>query len=1140
MQAPFRCLLSSLLWLATLSGLESRAVQSQVIAPSTETQTVLSHPGGNPNQFDISGGTRAGNNLFHSFQQFGLSPGQTVTFLSAPTIHNILGRITGGNASVINGIIQVSGSSANLFLVNPAGILFGPQARLNVPASFMATTADGVWMGHGWFNATGPNAYAALTGNPESFAFLGPVGAILNAGILTAPPGQTLTLLGGVVVNTGTLAVPGGTITIAAVPGQRFVRLSQTGNLLSLVLPTTTAAAINAPTRAPLSLPALLTGGTLPEATDLTVANGVVRLTSRGSVISTTAGAATVSGALSVAATTPADAAQIQVFGDRVALLAANLNASGVHGGTVFVGGGDQGQGARPLAQSTVVDALTQIQANALTQGEGGKVVIRSTGTTQVQGQLTATGGAQTGNGGFVETSGQQLDVTGLRVDASAPRGLPGTWVIDPSDITIATTGGTLTPTQLTTVLDGGTNVSLTTAAGTGGNGDLTLVDAVNQTGGGTAALTLTGRRFANPGQATIAMTSTGGLIVNLNQVNPEVNAPTSSIQNAINAIGAVAGTRVIHLGAGTYTGETITIDRSLTLNGSGANTTTISGNNADRVLNITTGSTVNLDGLTITKGKVDAFLGLGGGIANAGTLTLNHSILTENTAFDGGGLYNSGTVTVVNSALTSNAATYGGGLSNSGTATVSNSTLSSNLAFNVGGGIVNDGTLTLDHSSLTENGAFGGGGIWNGGTATVTNIALSSNWSMYGGSLLNGGTLTLDHSTLTGNAASVYSDLFHIGGFSFNFSGGGGIWNSGTVTMTNSTLSGNSARYGGGIINWRGTVTVANSTLSNNSARYGDGGGIWNGGTVTVANSTLSSNSARYSGGGIWNSGAVTVANSTLSSNASAADGGGIYNAVGGIVTVANSTLSGNSASSGDGGGIYNQGGYIAGWPGYDVQGGKVWVSNSTLSGNLALEGGGLYNSASRAPDPGVENRTDLAGTLAVSNSLITGNSADTAREVANAGIASSEGYNLFGYSGSSGVVGMQLSPTDLVPDVGLDRILAPLASNGGPTQTHALVPGSPAINVGKPSLMAPDQRSAARVGRADIGAFEFQGLALPSFALAELNQIAAALLGQRLEPLIIQFQTLPASALLCVDRGQREASQAPDLYPGMPNCLP
>ena len=98
------------------------------------------------NQFDITGGTRSqnGQNLFHSFKDFNLDAGQVANFVSNPKIQNILGRINGGNASVINGLLKVSGGNSNLFLLNPSGIIFGKNASLDVPAAFSATTANGI------------------------------------------------------------------------------------------------------------------------------------------------------------------------------------------------------------------------------------------------------------------------------------------------------------------------------------------------------------------------------------------------------------------------------------------------------------------------------------------------------------------------------------------------------------------------------------------------------------------------------------------------------------------------------------------------------------------------------------------------------------------------------------------------------------------------------------------------------------------------------------------------------------------------------------------------------------------------------------------------------------------------------------
>lgn len=201
-----------LLWVLAVFILSGRAAIAQPITPGADgTGTTVTSPDGQ--QFNIGGGRRAGENLFHSFEQFGLDANQVANFLSNPEIRNILGRVNGGDASFINGLIQISGGQSNLFLINPAGIVFGPNASLNIPAAFTATTANGIGFGDGyWFNALGSNEWANLVGTPEEFRFDSETpGSVINFGRLAVQPGQDLTLLAGTVINTGTLEAPGET-----------------------------------------------------------------------------------------------------------------------------------------------------------------------------------------------------------------------------------------------------------------------------------------------------------------------------------------------------------------------------------------------------------------------------------------------------------------------------------------------------------------------------------------------------------------------------------------------------------------------------------------------------------------------------------------------------------------------------------------------------------------------------------------------------------------------------------------------------------------------------------------------------------------------------------------------------------------
>jgi CSLREA domain-containing protein len=366
---------------------------------------------------------------------------------------------------------------------------------------------------------------------------------------------------------------------------------------------------------------------------------------------------------------------------------------------------------------------------------------------------------------------------------------------------------------------------------------------------------------------------------------------------------------------------------------------------------------------------------------------------------------------------------------------------------FAVNGGVqaTLDG-LTIQRGAflLTSGSVRGGGGIYNNGTLTVSNSTLNDNCTRVNGSAYGGGgiyndagaTLTVSNSTLSSNSTSG------CGSFTTGF--GGAIHNAGggTVTVSNSTLSGNFATDGGGIYNnaigtgASTTLTIRNSTISGNTAS-GLGGGISNpGGTVTVSNSTLSGNTVNGAGGGIHTSGgALTVSNSTLSGNSAGGSfgGGGIYNNFSPVI-VSYSTLSGNSAGSG-GGGITNSGA-------------SMRVRNTIVAGNTAVNCGG-------------------------NNPII------------------SQGNNL---SDTTACFPADAAQGDVVTATPL---LGTLTNNGGPTQTLALLPGSPAIDgvtfqptlncpggppvgSGTPTPVTTDQRGYLRPAGplCDIGAFELDAI--------------------------------------------------------------
>ena len=368
--------------------------------------------------------------------------------------------------------------------------------------------------------------------------------------------------------------------------------------------------------------------------------------------------------------------------------------------------------------------------------------------------------------------------------------------------------------------------------------------------------------------------------------------------------------------------------------------------------------------------------------------------------------------------------------------------------------------------------------------TVNVSQLTIRNGRAIEGGAIYNSGTLSIAGSIVTGSTASN----------SLGAGGGGGIFNAGTLTIHGSTILANSARVaGGGILNSvDGTMTMTGSVVTGNiadSGLFGAGGGIANFGDLEISGSTISNNTAATLGGGIQNVefATLTIVQSTIAGNSATGfalpiRGGGVNNR--GAVTIADSTISGNAASpeGSSGGGIYNQAGTLT-------------VTNSTISGNSANQTGGIYNNAELTikhstitanatnmfvgpPSEGSGGITNSSsGTVTVQNTIIARNVAGTAGGTSDFfGNAGSLGDNLIGdTAGSSGWMASDLK--------NVNPHLGPLADNGGPTMTHALLADSPAVdagnNAGAPST---DQRGEPFVrianGMIDIGAYERQSL--------------------------------------------------------------
>ncbi len=152
-------------------------------------------------------GRTAGGNLFHSFERFSVFQGQRATFTGPPTIENVISRVTGGDPSTIDGILRSQVGSADFFFINPAGVVFGPRAQVDVPSAFHAGTAQEVRFDDGSvFGAVDPGASTLSVSEPASFGYLGPRPAdvVLEGSRLGFAPGSTVSLVGGGVTLAGT------------------------------------------------------------------------------------------------------------------------------------------------------------------------------------------------------------------------------------------------------------------------------------------------------------------------------------------------------------------------------------------------------------------------------------------------------------------------------------------------------------------------------------------------------------------------------------------------------------------------------------------------------------------------------------------------------------------------------------------------------------------------------------------------------------------------------------------------------------------------------------------------------------------------------------------------------------------------
>ncbi len=898
----------------------SPAAQAQVVPTADGAGTTVAQDG---DQYDISGGTQAGGNLFHEFDEFSLTETETANFLGDSNVFNIVGQVSGGNPSYIDGQVQVSGTDADLYLVNPSGVFFGPDAQLNLPGSLTVTTADQVEFDGAVLNVLEQGAdYAAFLGEPSALHFTETsASAVVNQGDLAVAPGESLSLTGGNVVNTGTLSAPGGDIGLVAVDGESTVRYGIPGNVLSLEL--TEGAVPNGAGFAVTDLPALLTGSSSPLVNELVLrSDGSYELGS----LQIGAEEVSVAGEISTRATV-GDGGAIALLGRSVDAFDAVIDASGGNGGNIRIGR-DVGSGVLPTSVLVWLHDTSVVRADGLA-GAGGDIAVGSTRRARVQGDISAQG---TTLGGLVETSSPRLDSVNLRVDASG-QAENGRWLVAPGDIDIVSgvTGfNQIDPSLIEATLDSGTDIEITTTDGTG---DILLSDSIAQNGSSNANLTLTGRRFINNG-STIDLSSTGQLTFEINQVNAESNPDSGSIENAIAAIGNVSGNRRISLGAGTYDfANTLNINTAVEIEGASGATTLLNDAGGNRLFAVSSDGDVGFANLTFSGSDT---AGRGGGISNVGgMLRIDNSTFVDNVASTGGAISNNrgGSLAVSATQFTGNQAEGSGGavfVGNDSVGVFHDVSFRGNSAGDDAGALFVKGSKVsvFDSVFVSNRSADDGGalGVQDSDDVTFDGVSFDNNVSLSSGGAITtwaGSTLTLRDTTLEGNTAiSSGGAIFSVDGSNLLLSGsqvnnnqvfagrGGGLHVDNSVVTLNSgsVLNGNIASANGGALSSQNSLAFVEDTSFSNNTAGADGGGISfvNGSTASLRNAVFENNSASDDGGGLSlaQNSEVTVEDTQFVGN-SAVNGGGLRGADASTVMVEGGSFTNNSAVDGEGGAI-------------------------------------------------------------------------------------------------------------------------------------------------------------------------------------------------------------------------------------------
>jgi len=870
-------------------------------------------------------------NAIINWQNFSIGPNELTRFIQENGQSAVLNRIIGQNPSEILGQLT---SNGKVFLINPNGIVFGAGSVIDtqglVASSLNLSDQD------------------FLSGNYHFMAG-SKAGNITNEGIIRAGKDGNIILIAPHIENNGIINSDGGSITLAAGheltitnlddPDIRFQIQAPADSVLNLGKLLTEGGAINVfagtiahsgeinadsvqvDQQGHIQLVAqqdiTLTAGSKLSANNSQGDAGTIRVDSQ-------AGTTLVQGSVEAQSAT-GKGGHIEVLGERVGLLdQARIDASGENGGgQILIGGDYQGKNAAVHnAKATYVGRNATIKADAKAQGDGGKVIVWSDNDTRIHGNLSAQGGSQGGNGGFIETSGKNVEIADTaRISAVAPKGTTGTWLIDPLDFTIsagndAQTSSGIGATTLSNLL-GSANITIVTNASTAGNGDIFVNSAVSWSAN---LLTLSAHRNINI-NADLNGSGTAQLALKYGQGTASGNGSSYSLNNGAQvnlSAGSNFSTQAGYNGA--IKNYTVITNLGEQASNSG---TDLQGMNGGRTANYVLGSNIDASA-TSTWNSTEGFMPIGGASgAFSGTFDgLGHTIsnLTINRpTVNNVGLFGSVDTgaTIRNVGLVNADVTGGsgvGGLVGLNKGTVSNSYVggSVNGNQNVGGLVGSNPSGTIDNSHATAN-----------VTGTANNVGGLVGW--------NSGTVSNSYAT------GIVSGLYYIGGLV------GYAWTGSAIDNSYATGNVTGDNYTGGLVGYNksgGNIDHSHATGTVTGNDYVGGLVGSNYGSIDHSYATGNTSGSNYIGGLVGdnadyiesNAAGGTITNSYATGNVSgSANVGGLAGANSGSGSISYSYATGNVS------GEYETGGLVG------VNDGAISYSYATGSVTGYNEAGGL-----------------------------------------------------------------------------------------------------------------------------------------------------------------------------------------------------